>query len=671
MRESASSASDTLRYAPIDPRRVLGNARDAAHRAVLVAWGGALALTIALGLGLRAVGVGGVPISVGAMQGRAAIDAPLLIFAPVALWFGWSWALVGAWLSGCVLLIGQVSLPLVPVVSLGHALALVALSAAFRVAPVSIGLRSPLTLPFFLIVALLSAMVGSTGNLVANLADDSASGARMLRWYESWPGTFLQTVLLVGPALWLYSERVAAWKARRGLGEPWSTPDRQLIAWTLVLGVGAMALLVIGDRATSRERISRLLSQAQDPAFVATADWSAAVREAAAPAATPLLSMLLLACVGLVAYELAQRWWGAMERSAQERAAAEARSRALLDAISDLVLHMKVDGTVLGHKDGLGLLGRSDVVGRSITSFWPSRITHPLLGRAEEAIARGSAVVEFRFATEKGLRDLEARLVALGRDEVMALVRDVSRPKVDPRNNRELARALTRDLRAPLTSVRGALGLLRGGAAEELGPKATQLIDVAWRNTERMVRLAEDIGDAQVRDGAGRTLKVENVDLGTLVEASVLEKRREAESFRLSLEVALLDDESRIKGDSDRIVGVMHILLANAIKFSPAHTRVKVALKRSSDVLRVEVIDEGQGIPETFQSRVFRHTPSNGDGRGLAEARDVVLALGGRIGFESKLGRGTTFWFELPEHAEDTEEVPLPDEIVRMRVVTG
>lgn len=671
MRESASTSTDALRYSPIDPRRVLGNPHESAHRTVLLTWGFLVLLAVGLGLALRAVGVEGIPLRVGGAEGSAGIDAAHLVFAPVALWLGLPWAFAGAWIASIFLLIGEVPLYLVPVVAAGKAMALVALAAAFRVAPVSTSLRSSLSLPFFLVVALLSAMVGTTGTLVANLAEGATRGEHLLRWYQSWPGTFVQTVVLVGPVLWFYSERVAAWKQRYALGERWTTPSRQIIGWTLGLGVGAMALLVIGDRATSRERINGLLATASRPNFVATPEWSDSVREAAAPAATPLLSMLLLACIGLVAYELAQRWWNAMERSAKAQRAAEARSQAFLDVISDLVLHIRVDGTVLGHKDGLGLLGRSDVVGRSITSFWPSRITHPLLGRAEEALARGSATVEFRLATEQGVRDLEARLVALGRDEVVVLLKDVSRPKSDPRNNRELARALTRDLRAPLTSVRGALGLLRGGAAEELGPKATQLIDVAWRNTERMVRLAEDIGDGQLRDGTGRSLKLENLDLGTLVEASVLERRREAESLRLTLEMALLDEESRVRGDSDRIVDVMHILLANALKFSPAHTKVRVALMRSSDVLRVEVIDVGQGIPEVFQPRVFRHEPVNGQSRGLAEARDIVLALGGRIGFESKLGRGTTFWFELPEHADDTDEVPMPDEIARMRMISG
>ena len=138
---------------------------------------------------------------------------------------------------------------------------------------------------------------------------------------------------------------------------------------------------------------------------------------------------------------------------------------------------------------------------------------------------------------------------------------------------------------------------------------------------------------------------------------------------RHRIEVVLGAASLPVRGDRDRIAQVFANLLENAVKYSPGGGVVEVLGEAAAGVVHVEVRDEGIGIPEEHQSRIFtkffradaRESGIAGTGLGLAISREIIEAHGGRMGFSSKAGVGSRFWFELPL-AEDRAVEAAPVE---------
>lgn len=271
------------------------------------------------------------------------------------------------------------------------------------------------------------------------------------------------------------------------------------------------------------------------------------------------------------------------------------------------------------------------------------------------------------FPVEFSLTPMVEHSIAVG--SVLSF-RDISQRYALDRMKDEFVSTVSHELRTPLTSIRGALGLLSAGLLGEMGQKASNLLRIAVNNSDRLVRLINDILDLERMQSGRAPLVYRSCRLDELARQAIDGMAPTAEAAKVQV---LLDAEPiEIESDPDRLQQVMTNLLSNAIKFSPAQSRVKVHLERLLDGVTISVVDQGRGIPKDKLEAIFDRfqqvdasdsRQKGGTGLGLAICRTIVRQHGGRIWAERNPDRGSTFRMFLPSLTRETIQDRGPGEV--------
>jgi len=221
----------------------------------------------------------------------------------------------------------------------------------------------------------------------------------------------------------------------------------------------------------------------------------------------------------------------------------------------------------------------------------------------------------------------------------------------------EFVSTVSHELRTPLTSISGSLGLLIGNAAGNLPDTVARLVSIAHTNSQRLVRLVNDILDIEKMESGQVVFKLGRVEVRALVEQAIEANRGLAEGYGVRIRLVDPCAVGDVRADSDRLAQVITNLLSNAIKFSPARDEVVVAIKKGTDSVRISVRDHGPGISVDFKPHIFARFAQadatnarrkGGTGLGLSIVKQIVDRLGGEVGFDDALGGGTIFYVELP-----------------------
>ncbi|EDY21396.1 response regulator receiver sensor signal transduction histidine kinase [Chthoniobacter flavus Ellin428] len=257
--------------------------------------------------------------------------------------------------------------------------------------------------------------------------------------------------------------------------------------------------------------------------------------------------------------------------------------------------------------------------------------------------------VDARVAAHLKLRRLQLDLAVRNRE--------LQRNNEELRRLQELRDNLTQmivhDLRSPLTGIFGTYELL-ALEADKLSPEIQKMIELSQGSLDQILSMINSLLDVSKIEAGELQLHRCDCDLVALAReaadmlAGIGGKRRvliepESENLRLSI-------------DRDLIFRVLQNLLGNALKFTKPAGEIRVRLERRNDRVRVSVIDNGPGISPEYHRRIFEKfgqvecaTTRTGTGLGLTFCRLVIEAHGGAIGVVSAMGKGSTFWFELPD----------------------
>ena len=243
---------------------------------------------------------------------------------------------------------------------------------------------------------------------------------------------------------------------------------------------------------------------------------------------------------------------------------------------------------------------------------------------------------------------------------------DITERRAVERIRDEFTSVVSHELRTPLTSIRGSLGLLESGVLGPLPDRAQRMTQIAVENTDRLVRLINDILDLERLDSDGLHLRESMCDAEQLVARAteVMLAAAVAADVTLAVDAA----PAAFEADADRVIQTLTNLIGNAVKFSPPGGTVQISSVRRRKEILFTVRDDGHGIPADQLESIFGRfqqvdstdsRQSGGTGLGLAICRSIVELHGGRIWATSSVGQGSTFSFVVPA-AEEQVSVYTP-----------
>jgi signal transduction histidine kinase len=220
-----------------------------------------------------------------------------------------------------------------------------------------------------------------------------------------------------------------------------------------------------------------------------------------------------------------------------------------------------------------------------------------------------------------------------------------------------LVHMVVHDLRSPLAAISASLEVIKWDAEEQHRRELASDVETALHATRTIIRLVNSVLDVSKMEGTQMCLQFAQSDIAAVARESVDELESLVGTRLLVRDWP--DEPVMALVDRDVVARVMQNLLGNALKFTPSAGSITVAVEANDDMVRVAVTDTGPGIPREYRERVFEkfgqvEAVSRGQkfstGLGLTFCRLAVEAHGGRIGVDSEVGHGSTFWFILPRN---------------------
>ena len=237
------------------------------------------------------------------------------------------------------------------------------------------------------------------------------------------------------------------------------------------------------------------------------------------------------------------------------------------------------------------------------------------------------------------------------------IFRDITERSRLEKLKEEFVSTVSHELRTPLTAIKGALGVICGGALAQSPELAQGMLTIAYKNSQRLSVLINDLLDMEklIAGKMNFLLAPESVD--ELANQAMEDNAEFAKTFNINLALNNTTKNQYLSVEKLRFQQIMSNLISNAVKFSPKEATVTLHVEQHETIIRFTVEDAGTGVPEEFRSRIFQKfsqadssdsRQKNGSGLGLAITKELTERMYGHIGFDSAPGQGARFYIEFP-----------------------
>lgn len=360
-----------------------------------------------------------------------------------------------------------------------------------------------------------------------------------------------------------------------------------------------------------------------------------------------------------------------------------ALQQAIFDAASMAIISVDTQGTIVIFNRGAELMlgyTADELIGKETPAVFHLR--SEITARAEEltkelgydvedgfgafiALARQDVIDEreWTYVRKDGvhltvLLAVSALYDADGQSSgFVGIARDITELKRIEQMKNEFVATVSHELRTPLTSIKGSLALVLNGATGKLPNATEKMLQIAHKNSERLTHLVNDLLDMEKLIAGKIHFELRKQLLRPLLEQALVVNSIYAEQYRVDYELNWKLPQLMVNVDEHRLAQVLANYLSNAAKFSMPGDTVVISAEQIENRVCVRVTDTGIGIPPEFHAQIFQKffqvdssdaRQKSGTGLGLAICKGLIEKMNGSVGFESELGRGSSFYFTLP-----------------------
>lgn len=286
-------------------------------------------------------------------------------------------------------------------------------------------------------------------------------------------------------------------------------------------------------------------------------------------------------------------------------------------------------------------------------------LKNPLISPAIKVFSEKGKIkkVERKEFSPREGKTIEVTTVPLKETGWLIIFHDISREKIIEKLKTEFVSISAHQLRTPLSAIKWTLRMLLDGDLGKITKEQREFLEKTYRSNERMIKLINDLLNV-TRIEEGRFIyKRSLVDFRDVVGKIIETYRDEISRKEIRLKYKKPKEKFDLFVDEEKISLAVQNLIDNAIRYTPQRGEIEIELKKGEKEILFKIKDSGIGIPEDQKERIFQkffraanamRFVTEGTGLGLFITKNIIEAHGGKIWFESKEGKGTTFYFTLP-----------------------